>query len=67
MIGPGKPGGEGFARRLNKAEWMDQNASAGTLSEAAGRAFLTVIAVGIGAICTASIFQGLGAPSGSAL
>lgn len=50
MIGPTKSGSEGFARRLNRNDWIEANIAPTTKSEAVDACFATVFCISLGSL-----------------
>lgn len=63
MIGPGNSGNEGFARRLNRRQWMEENPDR-KLTETEEMAFTAVFCTMIGMIATIGVLQGMQAIDG---
>lgn len=63
MIGPGNAGGEGFARRLNRRDWMEDNPDR-KLTEVEEMVFTAVFCTMLGMIGTIGIVQGMQAVDG---
>ncbi|WP_149111998.1 hypothetical protein [Limnoglobus roseus] len=57
VIGPGKSGGEGFARRLNRNDWIMHNEEPTTMISALNTCFASVIKVAIGSLVAAAAME----------
>lgn len=66
MIGPVKSGGEGFARRLNRKDWMDENRDR-KLTETEERFACVALCTMMGAIGALALVAGIQPDCGPSL